>query len=137
MSWFAKFGDINAISSMSVLPLALSIPYLFGLALSLRLAPSLGLAPPRRLQILISTPPQISARSRISAPPQISARSRISAPSSFFVIKRLFVWLAFNFSFSNSFTIFIIFGSTQNNFFYYCSPRYFDFHVFIQCTSLD
>ena len=70
------------------------IPYLFGLAPSLRLAPSLGLAPPLRLQILIS------------------------APSSFFVIKRLFVWLAFNFSFSNSFTMFIILGSTQNKFFF-------------------
>ena len=105
------------------------LPYLFGLAPSLRLAPSLGLAPPLRLQILISAspqisapsrisaPPQISAPSRISAPPQISAPSRISAPSSFFVIKRLFVWLAFNFSFSNSFTMFIILGSTQNKFF--------------------
>ena len=91
--------------------------------------------------IQFSALPQISAPLRlqilISAPPQIRAPSRISASSSFFVIKRLFVWLGFNFSFSNSFTTFIILGSTQNKLFYYCSPRYFDFHVFIQCASLD
>ena len=67
----------NLLQILLTFTVQIYIPYLFGLALSLRLAPSLGLAPPLRLQILIS------------APPQISVPSRISAPSSFFVIKRL------------------------------------------------